>query len=108
MPPPWGQSEAFPELHLHFCRVLGQPQDEPSGQTLRENGDEHEYHALFTCLSLPRWGGFLGSHVPAEGTRWSKLSQSVTNHILSYIDGNMAASIMDSDSMTNHLRKDYA
>src|SRR5688572_1039632 len=105
---PWEQSEAFPEHHLHLCRVPYQPQDGPSGQTLRENGDGHEYHALFTSLSLPRWCGFLGSHVPAEGTRWGKLSQPMTNHILSYIDWNMAASIMHSDCVTNHLRKDYA
>src|SRR5215210_2773532 len=59
-------------------------------------------------LSLPCWCSFLSSHVAAEGTRWGKLSQPMTDHVFSNIDWDMASSIMDSDCVTHHLRKDHA
>jgi hypothetical protein len=44
----------------------------------------------------------------AEGPGGSELTQAVTNHILSDVDRHMAASIMDSNSVTYQLREDHA
>jgi len=46
--------------------------------------------------------------VTAVGARGGKFAQTMTNHILGDIDGDMAATIMDGDRMPNHLREDYA
>jgi hypothetical protein len=58
------------------------------------------------CHELPP--NPLFSDVSAESASRGELSQAVSNHILGYVDGHMATTIMDSDGMTHHLRKNHA
>ena len=43
--------------------------------------------------------------VAAESPGCYELSQLMTDHVLSHVDRYMAATVMDSDCMANHLRE---
>src|SRR5581483_5972132 len=44
----------------------------------------------------------------AEGAGGSKLTQTMADHIFRDVDRNMAASIVDGNRVSNHLREDHA
>jgi hypothetical protein len=63
-------------------------------------------HGLSTPNNLRR--GFLTRGMPAEGTRWGELAQSMADHVFGNIDRDVPASVMDGNGMSNHLRENDA
>jgi len=45
--------------------------------------------------------------VSLKGTSWSKLTELVTNHVFSYENWNMLATIVHSDSVSDHGRNEH-
>src|SRR5215207_874415 len=103
---PLEQSAAFRVPRSRSCLLPDQPPNEPSGQTWGENADVPEYQSFLRLPGLGR-GGLLSSHMTAEGARRGELTQSMTDHVFGNIDRHMPASVMDSDRVSNHLRKDH-
>jgi hypothetical protein len=63
------------------------------------------FHGLIR-YSFP--GSFPLCKVTAEGAGWSEFTQAVTDHVFRDVDGHMAATIMYSNGMADHLREDHA
>ena len=57
-------------------------------------------------LSLRR-SGLLAGLVAAECARRGELAQSVADHVFGNVDRHVAASVVNCDRMSNHLREDH-